>query len=96
MSAAERGFVLREARRRLRPGGVLAAGDEVLPRGAGKRALYRLLRLPQAAAGWLVVGSTSHPLPDLAAEVREAGLRVRSERRFLLESLAVVIGEREA
>ena len=93
MSAPERGFVLREASRRLRPGGLLAIADEVRPRRGWQRLLHALLRVPQAALAWLLAGSTSKPLPDLGAELRAAGFAVRDERRWLADSLAVVIAE---
>jgi demethylmenaquinone methyltransferase/2-methoxy-6-polyprenyl-1,4-benzoquinol methylase len=93
MSAGERAFVLRESARRLRPGGVIAVGDEVAPRRPVERALQRLLRGPQAAVAWLAVGSVSHPIRDLAGELRAAGFAIRSETRWLFGSLAAVIGE---
>jgi demethylmenaquinone methyltransferase/2-methoxy-6-polyprenyl-1,4-benzoquinol methylase len=94
MSAGERAFVLRAAARRLRPGGVLAVADEVRPRGTGQRLVYSLLRLPQAVLAWLLAGSTSRPVRDLAGEIRAAGFAVQREQRWLLGSLAVVVAER--
>jgi demethylmenaquinone methyltransferase/2-methoxy-6-polyprenyl-1,4-benzoquinol methylase len=93
MSAGERAFVLRAAARRLRPGGILAVADEVRPRGAGQRLAYTLLRLPQAALAWLLAGSTSRPVRELADEIRAAGFSVQREQRWLLGSLAVVVAE---
>jgi ubiquinone/menaquinone biosynthesis C-methylase UbiE len=94
MSAPERAFVLREASRRLRPGGVLAVGDEVRPRRGWQRLLHALLRIPQAALAWLLAGSTSKPLRNLGAELRAAGFVPREERRWLADSLAVIVAER--
>jgi len=94
MSPGERSFVLREANLRLKPGGLLVVGDEVRPRSACRRVVHALFRAPQALLGWLLAGSVSRPIPDLAAEVREAGFRIRSEKRWLLGSLAVVTAER--
>lgn len=93
MGAAGRRFVLGEARRRLVPGGVLAVGDEVRPRGATARMLLAVLRVPQAALGWLLVGSVSRPLADPAGELRAAGFRMRGERRWLAGSLAALVAE---
>jgi ubiquinone/menaquinone biosynthesis C-methylase UbiE len=95
MSKHERAFVLKCAQRVLRPGGVIAIGDEVRPRSFITRALQTVVRGPQAALAWLVVGSVSSLIPDLAAELVAAGFVIRSERRWLLETLAVVIAERE-
>jgi ubiquinone/menaquinone biosynthesis C-methylase UbiE len=94
MSRGARDFVLRQSFRVLRPAGVIAVADEVRPRSAPKRIAHALARIPQAALGWIVVGSVSAPIPDLAAEVAAAGFKVRSERRWLMESLALVVGER--
>ena len=94
MSADERRFVLRAALGCLREGGVLAVADEVRPPGLWRRALYKTLRAPQAALGWLLAGSISQPIPDLAGELEAAGLRVLEERRWLLGSLALLVAER--
>jgi len=53
-----------------------------------------MLRAPVAALTWAMVGSVSSPIPDLAAETAAAGFRLRSERRWLCETLAMVVGER--
>jgi ubiquinone/menaquinone biosynthesis C-methylase UbiE len=94
MSRSEREFVLNQAFRVLRPGGIVAIADEARPRGAIMRLWHRILRAPQAALAWLIVGSVSSPIPDLAAEVAAAGFRVRTERRWLFQSLAMVTAER--
>ena len=94
MSADERRYVLKAAVKRLRPGGLLAVADEVRPRARWRRTLYAALRAPQAALGWLLAGTTSHPISDLAAEMAAAGLRIRGEKRWLLGSLSLVVGER--
>ncbi len=90
MSAQERSFVLGEARRRLRSGGVLVVADEVRPRG-WRRGLHALLRAPQALLGWLLAGSLSRPIAGLVDEIRQAGFELIREDRFLLDSLAVVV-----
>ena len=93
MSRAERRYVLREAVLRLRPGGRLIAADETRPRSWSLRLLQTLLRGPQRLLGWLLVGAVSAPIPDLAAEIAEAGLLVTAERRWLAGSLVLVTAE---
>ena len=95
MSASERGFVLREAACRLLPGGLLVVADEVRPTRGWRRALQALWRIPQAALGWLLVGSVSRPIPDLKAEILATGLQIRIEETWLLGSLALVVAESE-
>ena len=96
MSERERAFVLNCAQRVLRPGGVIAIADEVRPRGFINSALQAVVRGPQAVLAWLMVGSISRPIPDLAAELAAAGFVIHSERRGLLETLAMVVAERRS
>lgn len=96
MSADERRFVVRASAERLGPGGLLIAADEVRPGSPWRRTCFALLRGPQWLLGWLLAGSVSRPIPDLGAELAEAGLRVRSEERWLLDSLALFVAEAAA
>jgi cyclopropane fatty-acyl-phospholipid synthase-like methyltransferase len=93
MSEQERAYLFEQVRKLLAPGGVLVAGDEVIARGLGQRALQFVLRLPQALLGWALVGSVSRPIRDLPGELERAGFRVRDQRHYLLGTLAVVIAE---
>jgi ubiquinone/menaquinone biosynthesis C-methylase UbiE len=95
MSPSERGFVLREAARRLSRGGRLVVADEVRAPMGWRRTLQSLLRIPQAALGWLLVGSVSRPIPDLAKEILATGMPLREERAWLLGSLCLIVAERE-
>jgi demethylmenaquinone methyltransferase/2-methoxy-6-polyprenyl-1,4-benzoquinol methylase len=94
MSQSERAFVLRQASQRLRPGGRLVVADEVRPTRSWQRILHALLRAPQALLGWLLAGSISRPIPDLASELQAAGLVLLCEDRWLLGGLAVMTAER--
>jgi demethylmenaquinone methyltransferase/2-methoxy-6-polyprenyl-1,4-benzoquinol methylase len=93
MSRDERLHLLRQARRLLRPDGVLVLADEVVPQRTFQRWLHRLLRAPQALFGWLLVGSVSHPVPDLAAELAQTGFRVRAHEHWLLGGLEGIVAE---
>jgi demethylmenaquinone methyltransferase/2-methoxy-6-polyprenyl-1,4-benzoquinol methylase len=93
MSAEERRYVLGRTRERLRAGGRVVAADEVRAPTGLRLGLQRLLRAPQWLLGWLLVGSVSRPVADLADELSAAGLAVRSERRWLLGTLALCVAE---
>ncbi len=95
MSHNERAFVLRESVLRLDRGGRLVVADEVRAPVGWRRALQLLWRIPQAALGWLLVGSLSRPIPDLAAEIREAGLQISHEQAWIVGSLRLVEAEHE-
>jgi ubiquinone/menaquinone biosynthesis C-methylase UbiE len=94
MSPSERAFVLRESALRLARGGRLVAADEVRAPAGWRRAVQWLWRIPQAALGWLLVGSLSRPIPDLAGEIRDAGMRISHEQEWLVGSLALIEAER--
>lgn len=94
LSSSERAYVLRQVSRLLRPAGVLAIADEVVPRSPLKRLLHRALRAPLALLTWIVTGRTSRPLADLAGEIRSAGLELRGEHRSALGTTAVIVAER--
>lgn len=92
MSSGERSFVLAEARRRLRPEGLLVVADSVRPPG-WRRWLHTPLRAPRALLGWLLAGFLSWPLAHLPDELRRAGFEPVREERLLLGSLAVLVAK---
>lgn len=94
MSAGERRHVLREAFRRLRPGGLLVLGDEVRSRRWWQRAIQLVTRAPQALLAWILAGSVSRPIPDPEAEVRAAGFEMRRAEHWLFGSLACLVARR--
>jgi demethylmenaquinone methyltransferase/2-methoxy-6-polyprenyl-1,4-benzoquinol methylase len=95
MSASERAFVLGEAVLRVVPGGRVVVGDEVRPDTLLNGLLQRAWRIPQAALGWLLVGSVSQPIRDLRGEMRAAGLHLQDEQGWLFGTLALVVGVRQ-
>jgi len=88
----ERTYVLRTARGRLRPGGVLVVADEVPPRTRGARWWRRLRRLPMVAATFLLTQTTTHPVAGLRDAVVAAGFEDVQEERTHHDDFAVVWG----
>jgi len=83
LSREEQDYTLRVAWSRLVPGGSLVIADETLPESGLSRLLFRLRRLPVAAATYLLTQTTTRPIPDLTARVRAAGFaRVTDERMW--------------
>jgi demethylmenaquinone methyltransferase/2-methoxy-6-polyprenyl-1,4-benzoquinol methylase len=89
-----RRYTLEHAHRVLRVGGLLVIADEVWPRRTGHRALHRLSRAPALALTYLVTGSASHPLRDLAGEIAESGFAVTDEQRSHRDAFALVTARR--
>ena len=96
LSDDERRFALRQASRVLGPGGRLVIADEVVPRTPGRRILHALVRVPAAAAAYLVSRATTRPIPDLAGDLAEAGFAVDRETRSALDAFALVVGRKES
>ena len=70
----------------------MVVADEVRPRGFVRRAVQRVLRIPQAIVGWLLVGLVSSPIDDLDEELRAAGLELCEEQSWLCGTLALRVG----
>jgi len=90
----EQRYTMRQARRLLRPGGLLLIADEIRPSGFLQRLLHSLLRAPLAALTWLLTQTTTHAVPDPAELVEAAGFEVLSHRTALLGSWAEVVARR--
>lgn len=96
MSPSERAFVLAQAARCLAPGGRLVVADEVRAPSGWRRVLQLVMRVPQAAAGWLLVGSVSRPIPDLQSELRATGLSLAEPRSWLMGTLSLAVAHKGA
>lgn len=94
LSNDERGFTLRHTYRVLKPGGILAVADEVLPRSAVGRAAQALIRIPMLVAVHLVTGTSTRPLADLPGEVAAAGFSIRREIRSHGDAFEILLAER--
>ena len=95
MSTSERRFVLAHAARVVRPGGIVAIADEVRPQRLWQRVLHALIKAPLALVTWVVTGTTTHAIADLAGELRDAGFVDVDEQRSRLGTLAVLTAVRE-
>jgi ubiquinone/menaquinone biosynthesis C-methylase UbiE len=73
LSPDEMDYVLRIARSRLVPGGIIVIGDETAPEGAFARCAYWLRRLPVVALTYLLTQATTRPIGDPSARLRAAG-----------------------
>lgn len=78
MSPDEQDYALRAAYMCLAPEGALVIADETAPKGGMSRLVYRLRRLPLAAATYLLTQTTTRPLDGLCQRVQAAGFSIVS------------------
>ena len=92
----ERRYALTQARRLMRPGGLLLLADEVRPRRLLQRLLHGGLRAPLAVLTWLLTQTTTHAVPDLPGLIEAAGFEAMTIRMDWLEDWAEVVATRPA
>jgi len=96
LSDDERRYTLRQAARVLRPGGRIVVADEVTPRTGSQRLLHGMVRAPALAATYLVTGTSTRPVADLAGEFTDAGFTAESEVRSHGDAFAIAVARTSA
>ena len=93
---AERTWAMNEFYRILKPSGVLILADEVQPRRFIKRLVHAIMRVPLAIVTYVIAQIGTKAIPDIAEEVSQAGFKVLSEKRSLLDSFALICARKAA
>ncbi len=93
LSSDERRYALAEARRLLRPGGLLLLADETLPAHPGRRLLHALIRLPLVVITYLLTQTTTRPVAQLPQLVEHAGFTIRQRYRNSLHDFTALVAE---
>jgi demethylmenaquinone methyltransferase/2-methoxy-6-polyprenyl-1,4-benzoquinol methylase len=91
LSADERHYALREARRILGSEGRLLLLDEVWPDRLLLRLLYVAIRLPLVALTWLLTQTSTQALPDLCGLLQQRGFEVVEQQTALFGSLVALV-----
>ncbi len=86
LSTDELAFTLAQARRLLRPGGLLLLAEEVRPEGIGRKILNALVRIPLVVMTYVLTQTTTRAVTNLPEKVTDAGFVVTSVRRSRLGS----------
>ena len=92
LSDDERRFALKHAKRILKPGGLMAIADEVIPRTTLQKFMHLLFRLPMLLATYLVTRTITRPLGNPTEDLITAGFDIEKEIRSHGDSFAVVTG----
>jgi ubiquinone/menaquinone biosynthesis C-methylase UbiE len=96
LTADEVSFALEQARRVLKPRGLLLLADEVVPDDLPQRILNTVLRIPLSVLVYLWTQTTTHAVVHLPHKVQEAGFVVESTRQQNLGSLLELVARKPA
>jgi ubiquinone/menaquinone biosynthesis C-methylase UbiE len=96
LTADEVSFALEQARRVLKPRGLLLLVDEIVPDRLPQRVLNTVLRVPLSVLVYLWSQTTTHAVADLPHKVQKAGFVVESTRLQNLGSLLELVARRPA
>ncbi len=94
LSPDERRYTLHLAHRLLRPGGKLLLADETRPDSLARQVIHWLIRIPLAIVTYLLTQTTTRAVPNLAAQVQEAGFTVGKVQRNRLHDFVAVVAQR--
>lgn len=87
-------FTLNEAKRILKPDGLLLVADEVRPRGISKRIINWLIRSPLLIITYLITQTTTEAIENLPEKIEEAGLKIESLRMNKMENFVELVGRK--
>ncbi|MFQ5996389.1 MAG: corrinoid protein-associated methyltransferase CpaM [Dehalococcoidales bacterium] len=91
----EQKFVLRQAYRILRPGGLIIIADEVKPDSFWKRILQLSIRIPLAVITYILTQTSTKALKDIKSHLIDVGFKIVHEKRSLLDSFGIYIAQKD-
>jgi cyclopropane fatty-acyl-phospholipid synthase-like methyltransferase len=94
LSANEIRYTLREAKRILKPSGLLLLAEEVVPKDFLKRVLNSLLRIPLIIITYILTQTTTRAVKDLPRRVEEAGFAIKSVKMSALGSFIELVAKK--
>ncbi len=90
----ELAYALKEAKRILKPEGLLLIADEVAPKSAVKRVLNWLMRLPLVVVTYVITQTTTNAVERLPERVEKVGFLIESVRADGLGSFIELVGRK--
>jgi len=96
LSPDEQAYALTQARRVLRPAGLLALADEARPARAISRLLHGVIRGVLLVITFALTQTTTRAVEDLEGAVARAGFRIEKQERSALGSFLYLVARKTA
>ncbi len=90
----EQKYVLREAYRILRPGGLLIIADEVRSNSPWKRILHLLVRLPLMVITYILTQASTRALNGIEDALTDTGFEIIYQKRSFLDSFGLYVARK--
>jgi len=90
----EQRYVLGQAYRVLRPGGLIIIADEVRSNSLWKRILQLSLRIPLMLITYILTQTSTRALKDIERLLASAGFEIIHEKRSLLDSFGLYVAQK--
>jgi len=90
----EQKYVLREAHRVLKHGGLIIIADEVRPNSLAKRMLQLLVRIPLMVITYILTQTSTKALKGIESAMASAGFQIIHQKRTLLDSFGLYIAKK--
>jgi len=91
----EQKYVLREAYRVLKHGGLIIIAEEVRPNSLAKRMLQLLVRIPLMVITYILTQTSTRALKGIESAITSAGFQIIHQKRTLLDSFGLYVAKKE-
>jgi len=90
----EQKYVLGQAYRILRPGGLIIIADEVRSNSLWKRILHLSIRIPLMVIAYILTQTSTRALKDIRGSITDAGFKIIHEKRSVLDSFGLYVAQK--